>query len=671
MKYNSLVAISLLCLIAHAVTNRTGSFAKEAAPEKSEPFDYFENSWSVIGLKDYDQATRLTPQNELLLANQTKIRLLFGPDQMPLSRKQTKTLLEGWLPVVLLKTEEAGVRYELSLWATPLPTVKNWRGAFDWPIEGENFLNWIRIKATGLTANKAEARVQLQRTGTNAVTLTEWSIPLTNGQSVETCFRLPFAPMAGNRAFDQENPEVWLDRTVRYWRDLLATGTQIETPCAKATQALKAAHVQQFIDNDRGVLKGGEGFYDEFYIRDGAYQILQFEEAGFNEAAAKAIEPYLKAQRSDGRFETQKNQFDANGQALWTLWQYSKITGDRGFLKRAYPQMRRAVEWIKQARRQASPESPFAGVLPNAVADGEYLWDGKHHIVGYDFWNLRGLLLTADAAEMLGERADAMDFRREADEYRKAIDAAWRRTGLPYFPPSWETLGTHWGNTETFWPTELFPVEDPRVAALDNQLRREFMGGFIEGAIRWSGFPDVIHPYMSSYTTMASLARGDHEQFVQDFYWYLLHSTSTHAFPEGIYFKKRIAWNDTIPHATGAANYAFLLRHALIHERGAELHLLSGAPDWWLEPGREIRVKNAPTHFGPLSLRVRGQTTGVEIELAFPPRSPPAHVVLHLPASRPLLNSLPQLTVVSRANDVKRWDFPTVLELYRTTTAKR
>ena len=100
-------------------------------------------------------------------------------------------------------------------------------------------------------------------------------------------------------------------------------------PCAKATQALKAVHVQQFIDNDHGVLKGGEGFYDEFYIRDGAYQILQFEEGGFADAARKAIEPYLQAQRPDGRFETQKNQFDANGQALWTLWQYWKITGDR------------------------------------------------------------------------------------------------------------------------------------------------------------------------------------------------------------------------------------------------------------------------------------------------------------------------------------------------------
>ncbi len=49
---------------------------------------------------------------------------------------------------MLLATEEDGVRYEFTLWATPLPTVKDWRAAFDWPTEGDNFLNWVRVKAT-------------------------------------------------------------------------------------------------------------------------------------------------------------------------------------------------------------------------------------------------------------------------------------------------------------------------------------------------------------------------------------------------------------------------------------------------------------------------------------------------------------------------------------------
>ena len=98
---------------------------------------------------------------------------------------------------------------------------------------------------------------------------------------------------------------------------------------------------------------------------------------------------------------------------------------------------------------------------------------------------------------------------------------------------------------------------------------------------------------------MASLARGEDEQVVEDFYWYLLHSTAAHAFPEGIYYKRRFAWSDTIPHVTGAANYAFMLRHMLIHERGDELHLLAAVPDGWLAEGKEIRDREGPDALRP------------------------------------------------------------------------
>jgi hypothetical protein len=59
-----------------------------------EPFDYFRNSWNVIGLKDYDRGTRVTPDNRLQLAD-GEARIRFGKRDTWLSRQQTKTLLEG------------------------------------------------------------------------------------------------------------------------------------------------------------------------------------------------------------------------------------------------------------------------------------------------------------------------------------------------------------------------------------------------------------------------------------------------------------------------------------------------------------------------------------------------------------------------------------------------
>jgi hypothetical protein len=325
------------------------------------------------------------------------------------------------------------------------------------------------------------------------------------------------------------------------------------------------------------------------------------------------------------------------------------------------------VAWTMRERRKAPAGSPFAGLLTAAPADGEFLWDGHHHIAGYDFWNLRGLLCTADAARMLGNAEDADRLLAEARDYRAAIDAAWKRTGLPYFPPSWEKAGTPWGNTETLWPTPLFDRNDPRVAATIEWVRNKFAGGYVEGTIRWvaPGFEDAIHPYMGAYTNMASLVRGEDERVVEGFYWYLLHSTAANAFPEGVFYKKRLAWNDTIPHVTGACNYAIMLRHMLVHEDGEELHLLPAVPDWWLGDGQEIRIERLPTYFGRLDLTVRGTAAGVTVSLSGAKRNPPKGIVLHLPVSRPLLHAIDGVTVVTRPDQVERWDFPGVVTRYR------
>jgi hypothetical protein len=208
-------------------------------------------------------------------------------------------------------------------------------------------------------------------------------------------------------------------------------------------------------------------------------------------------------------------------------------------------------------------------------------------------------------------------------------------------------------------------------------VRKDFEGGFVEGTIRWkgTGMEDAIHPYMGAYTVMDTLARGDDEQVVEDFYWYLLHSTAANAFPEGIFYKRRFAWSDTMPHVTGACNYAILLRHMMVHEDGEDLHLLAAVPDWWLGNGKEIRLERLPTHFGEVSLLVRGTAAGVNVTFSAPKRETPQRIVLHLPKSRPLLAAVPGVKVVIRADQKQRWDFPTVVKKFNegtgSTTASR
>jgi hypothetical protein len=475
-----------------------------------------------------------------------------------------------------------------------------------------------------------------------------------------------FFPTDGPPRFFKEDPAVWRGRTVEFWKNMMNRGARFSVPCSKATQAYLAAHVCQLIALDHGEVHGGEGFYDTFYIRDGAYQVMELEEAGFIDIARRALDAYLARQRPDGRFESQEGQFDANGQAVWTLWQYFRITGDRRWLELVYPKMRRAVDWIIEARRRTRTDPAFPGLLPAAPADGEYLWDGKEHIVGYDLWNLRALICAADASRFLGRPQEAKELGGEISDYRNAIDLAWKKTGLLYLPPSWEKLGTHWGNTEILWPVPVLDPSDPRIAAQAEHVRHDYLGGYVEGTIRW-GTPDMkpaIHPYMGAYTTMNALHRGEDSQVAEDLCWYLLHTSAANGFPEGVYYLDRTAWGETIPHVTGAANFALLLRHMLIHEAGDELHLLMAAPDWWLEDGREIRVDRAPTHFGEVSLILRGTPTGVDVEWRGPARAKPRTVVLHLPETRRLSGKISGLKVVYRPPQSRRSDFASVVALY-------
>jgi GH15 family glucan-1,4-alpha-glucosidase len=649
-----------------------------------EPFDYFDNSWSVIGLKDYARGTRITPDNRLMVgtsvgtdakeADKASVRIRFGRDPVPLGREQTKVLKDGWLPVNLLTAQDGPVRYEFTMWATPLPSVKDWRKAFDWPVDGDNFLNWVAVRVVNAGDAAGEGRLRFEQAGEyesakhpvpSLATPREFSWTLEPGKAAECFVAIPWEPVK-DADYAQEDPKLWLDRTIEYWRGVMAGAASIRVPDEKATQALLAAHVCQLIAGDHGEIHGGEGFYDEFYIRDGAYQVMELEEAGLWDAARNAIKAFTDHQRNDGRFETQKGQLDANGQALWALWQYWQITGDDNWAEQVYPQMLKAVKWTTTTLSHGPADSPFELLLPAAPADGESLWDGKHHILGYDFWNLRGMLCTADVTAALGKADEADMLRKEAAAYREAIDKAGQRTGLAHFPPSWEKEGTHWGDTETLWPTPIFPADDARVTASLKEVRENHLGGFAEGTIRWTDgkMEPAIHPYMSVYSTMASLVRGEDEKVVDEFYWYLLHSTATHAFPEGIFFKRRFAWSNTIPHGTGASNYALLLRHMLVHEQGNELHLLKAIPDWWLDNGNEIVIKHAPTHFGPISLRVKGTVQGVQVTLDKPQRKTPKRIVLHLPQSRSLENACEGVEVAARGNQSVRYDFPGVIARY-------
>jgi hypothetical protein len=101
------------------------------------------------------------------------------------------------------------------------------------------------------------------------------------------------------------------------------------------------------------------------------------------------------------------------------------------------------------------------------------------------------------------------------------------------------------------------------------------------------------------------------------------------------------------PLVCGSAVALHLVRHMLVtEERGTaggysgNLLLLAGVPRAWLQDGKETRLREMPTHFGPMSLEVRSHAGKRRIEACFSPpeRNPCQTVKLRFrhPEGRPM-----------------------------------
>jgi len=647
----------------------------------ADPFDYFTNSWTVIGLKDHARGTRITPSGELVLADGLLCRPLVGKAMSPLNWRVKKTLRKGYLPIVEFDFVVNGsVRYRIEALACPLD--RQWEKGFDWP-SGDNFLNVVRVTFTNATSAPAEAGFGLQWRGkagpvacrveqagsqsrhtisTDKGRLCELELSggaslaaregrqeitarLAPGRSASVVARVPFRPVRGESAetfalLAKVDFDTWAERTAAFWEGLLGRGAALDVPERKPAETYRASLVYQFIGRDKGDVHAGEGFYDNLYLRDGAYQAISLAQAGYLAEAKQSLEHFFRFQGKDGFFCTQRGQLDGHGYAMWAMVEYGRLTGEAAWLRRVWPKIAKAAQWIRQARRrEQDPASPFRGILPAAPADGENLWDGKHHIIGYDWWSLRGIQSAAAAARALGKAAEADALDKEFAEYRECILAALEKASLPYIPPSYEKAGTHWGNLEAIFPTVLIDPHDKRLSATLKHVRERFGavdgqgGGFIDGVIQWSPpRRGAVHPYMSQFVTNSHIVRGEYDEAVDGFYSFLLHTTSTHGFPEGVYHRRRQAWSNTVPHLWAAALYVTTLRNMLLREQGDALHVLSAVPAGWLDEGKQIRVTGAPTHFGKLTFHAVAGKDTVRLQLGgIDPQSRLGRIVVHLP----------------------------------------
>jgi hypothetical protein len=107
------------------------------------------------------------------------------------------------------------------------------------------------------------------------------------------------------------------------------------------------------------------------------------------------------------------------------------------------------------------------------------------------------------------------------------------------------------------------------------------------------------------------------------------------------------------------------LRHFLLHEEGATLHLAMGAPRAWFAPGQTFGVRDMTTFFGPVTYCVESGSAKVHMEITLSDARPPRTLFVHL--------RLPegQIAQVVSVNGRRHTDFDPADQVIRISNPER
>jgi hypothetical protein len=318
--------------------------------------------------------------------------------------------------------------------------------------------------------------------------------------------------------------------------------------------------------------------------------------------------------------------------------------------------------WLPEIDHIVKSLDPKSGLLPRE----KYCSDIDTPVISINAnancW--RGLrdmgLVLAD----MGEKEEAEQLAKTAAEYRKTIlatiDKALDRSVDPPFLPialgeedlhdpiTGTRLGSYWN---LVIPQVLFSGIFPANSQTASDVLRyiQTRGGLCMGMARvqsvrgfWMNEQNIDDLYTTRYA-LALLERDEADRALVSFYGKLAQGMTRDTFIDGE--SSGIVPVDDFgrqmglpPNSTANASFLLQLRYLMVQDydtdddgRADTLRLCFATPRRWLEDGKEIVVKRAPTQFGEVSLRINSDLKRDQVvaDVDLPARAP-SHTLLRL-----------------------------------------
>jgi hypothetical protein len=477
------------------------------------------------------------------------------------------------------------------------------------------------------------------------------NVDLPGNASREFFVMLPSPVIApeGRAALLALNYDAARARTLEFWSAYVARGAQFNVP-EKAVNDLFRASLWHALRLPRRHSDGtidlpySNFAYDQtgtpWPVNQAVYvDYMLYGLRGYHSEAAEELAAiYRNNQEFGGRVNGFAHWLVYTPGMLYAVAQNYLLSGDRESFDKLLPATLKALDWCLEQLRAARAEGgSTAGLTNGPLNDGT----GQGYWAFNQAYFYAGLDVLGTALARAGHPR-AEECRRAAKEFRAAVDRGFRtasvrsplvqlrdHTWIPYVPCEATKYGRIY---EQWYPTDVDtgavhllrldaipPASDLGDALLNDHEDNLFLHG-------WGIANEPVYNQQAT----AYLARDDAKAVIRAFYSYMA-SAFSHSVFEPV--EHRWRWGQYFgPPSTDGAWFE-LYRNMLVREPDDDTLLIAQAtPRQWLEDGKRIEVKNAPTRFGNVSFELESQVKAgnIRASLRLDARRAPRSILVRL-----------------------------------------
>ena len=535
-----------------------------------------------------------------------------------LARLRTPSLASGYLPILEVGyTDAAGVRYREESFVGRLP-------------RAHSLVSFVRVSADARSARRS-ARIVLATSGGGRETTV---VPRGKTIEVDAAFIHTNAQL---QHVDGDAYSAARTTVAAFWARAVSAAAHFVVPEPQVDKAERALIIQELVMTWR-------------YSVGNTYEELSYAEAldvaqvmasyGYGDVARQILRYTLR--RLPVRFT-----YWRAGERLVAGAQYFRLTGDRRYVREELPLLRRVADRLARSLgpNDLLPRERYSSDISDQIISlqGQTLvWQGL--LAMSRVWSETGQAQLAREARTTAARLERGLRRAVRSSGRRLPDgslfvpAALLDGGIPFtcLPDSRE--GTYWNLVAPYALASGFFVA--HTAEADGLLRyllrhgSRFVGLVRAGAYRLATGDASVSGTDQVYGINVGRFLADEGQ--ADQLVLSLYGTLGAGMTPGTYVSGEAASVSPLhdafyrsmylpPNNTTSATFLETLRLMLFHEtRGPRgmprgLELAFATPRAWLENGKTIAVRHAPTSFGPLSYSVTRLGSHVEVDVAVPP----------------------------------------------------